>query len=115
MLNTAAVAVLKRPDIVKRMHDMGLTPVGDRPEEFAAFIKADIEKWRKLVQARGIRAAVSTPGGGRQQVRTKGKGDLRLVVTTLVPEETGMRKCPSMNEDPKKKLPARQPWRMPSA
>jgi tripartite-type tricarboxylate transporter receptor subunit TctC len=54
VLNAAAVAVLKRPDVVKRMHDMGLTPVGDRPEEFAAFIKADIEKWRKLVQERGI-------------------------------------------------------------
>jgi tripartite-type tricarboxylate transporter receptor subunit TctC len=53
-LNAAAVAVLKRPDILKRMHDLGLTAVGDRPEEFAAFIKADIEKWRRLVQQRGI-------------------------------------------------------------
>ncbi len=59
VLNTAAVAVLKRPDIVKRMHDMGLTPVGDRPEEFTAFIKADIEKWRKLVQDARDSAAVS--------------------------------------------------------
>ena len=54
ILNAAAVAVLKRPDVAKRMHDLGLTPVGDRPQEFAAFIKADIEKWRKLVQERGI-------------------------------------------------------------
>jgi tripartite-type tricarboxylate transporter receptor subunit TctC len=54
VLNTAAVAVLKRPDILKRMQGLGLTPVGDRPEEFAAFIEADIEKWRKLVQQRGI-------------------------------------------------------------
>jgi tripartite-type tricarboxylate transporter receptor subunit TctC len=53
-LNAAAVAVLKRPDVVKRMHDLGLTPVGDRPEAFSAFMKADIEKWRKLVQQRGI-------------------------------------------------------------
>jgi tripartite-type tricarboxylate transporter receptor subunit TctC len=36
------------------MHDLGLTPVGDRPEEFAAFIETDIGKWRKLVQQRGI-------------------------------------------------------------
>ena len=53
-LNAAAVAVLKRPDIVKRMHDLGLTPVGDRPDQFAEFMKTDIEKWRKLVQQRGI-------------------------------------------------------------
>ena len=54
VLNAAAVAVLKRPDIVKRMHDLGLTLVGDRPDQFAEFMKADIEKWRKLVQQRGI-------------------------------------------------------------
>lgn len=30
--------------------------IGDRPEEFAAFIKADIEKWRKIVLQRGLSA-----------------------------------------------------------
>jgi tripartite-type tricarboxylate transporter receptor subunit TctC len=54
ILHAAAVAVLKRADILRRMHDLGLTPVGDRPEEFAAFIETDIGKWRKLVQQRGI-------------------------------------------------------------
>lgn len=55
-LHAAAAAVLKRPDTVKRMQDLGLTPVGDQPEEFTAFITADIEKWRKLVRQRGITA-----------------------------------------------------------
>ena len=31
-----------------------LTPVGDRPEEFAAFLRTDIEKWRKIVQQKGL-------------------------------------------------------------
>jgi len=55
-LHTAAVTALKRPDISKRMHDLGLTLVGDQPGEFAAFIKADIEKWRKIVRQKGITA-----------------------------------------------------------
>jgi tripartite-type tricarboxylate transporter receptor subunit TctC len=54
VLHAAAVAVLKRPDTVKRMQDLGVTPVGDRPEEFAEFLRRDIEKWRKLVTERGI-------------------------------------------------------------
>jgi len=53
-LRAAALAALHRPDINKRMLDLGLTPVGDQPEEFAAFLKADIEKWRKLVRQKGL-------------------------------------------------------------
>jgi tripartite-type tricarboxylate transporter receptor subunit TctC len=53
-LHAAALAVLKRPDTVKRMQDLGVTPVGDRPEEFADFMRTDLEKWRKLVKERGI-------------------------------------------------------------
>ncbi len=55
-LHAAAIAALKKPEISKRMFDLGLTPVGDTPEEFAAFIRADIEKWRKIVQQKGITA-----------------------------------------------------------
>jgi tripartite-type tricarboxylate transporter receptor subunit TctC len=55
-LHTAALAALKRPETAKRLLDLGLTPVGDQPEEFAAFIRADIEKWRRIVQQKGITA-----------------------------------------------------------
>src|SRR5262245_42720774 len=53
-LRNAAIASLNRPDIGKRMRDLGLTLIGDQPEEFAQFIKADIEKWRKIVRQRGL-------------------------------------------------------------
>jgi tripartite-type tricarboxylate transporter receptor subunit TctC len=56
VLHAAAIAALKRPDIAKRIHDLGMTPIGDQPAEFAAFIKADIEKWRKIVRQRGLTA-----------------------------------------------------------
>ncbi len=53
-LHAAALAALKKPDIVKRMLDLGLTPVVDQPDEFGAFVRADIEKWRKIVRQKGL-------------------------------------------------------------
>jgi tripartite-type tricarboxylate transporter receptor subunit TctC len=32
------------------------TPVGDQPEEFAAYIKSEIEKWGAVVKATGLTA-----------------------------------------------------------
>jgi tripartite-type tricarboxylate transporter receptor subunit TctC len=55
-LHAAALAAVKKPDIAKRLLELGLTPVGDSPEEFAVFLRADIEKWRKIVQQKGLTA-----------------------------------------------------------
>jgi tripartite-type tricarboxylate transporter receptor subunit TctC len=55
-IHAAAVTALKRPDIAKRMQELGLTLIGDQPDEFAEFIKADIEKWRKIVRQKGLTA-----------------------------------------------------------
>ena len=55
-IHAAAVTALKRPDIAKRMQELGLTPIGDQPDEFGEFIKADIEKWRKIVRQKGLTA-----------------------------------------------------------
>jgi tripartite-type tricarboxylate transporter receptor subunit TctC len=55
-LRGAVVTALNRPDISKRLLDLGLTLVGDQPEEFSQFIKTDIEKWRKIVRQKGLTA-----------------------------------------------------------
>jgi tripartite-type tricarboxylate transporter receptor subunit TctC len=55
-LHSAALAALKRPDVARRLHDMGYTTVGDQPEQFAQFLQAEIEKWRKVVRAIGLKA-----------------------------------------------------------
>ena len=34
---------------------MGLDPIANTPEEFAAYIKADIAKWGKVVKDANIR------------------------------------------------------------
>jgi len=54
-LNTELVKTIKLPDIQKRMLDLGLEPVGNTPEEFAAFVRADIARWSKVVKDAGVR------------------------------------------------------------
>jgi tripartite-type tricarboxylate transporter receptor subunit TctC len=50
----AVVTVLNRPDTSERIRDLGYTIVGDQPEEFAQFIRSDIEKWRKIIREKNI-------------------------------------------------------------
>jgi len=47
---------LKLPDVRERMMANGQDPVGTTPEEFAAYIKAEIIKWEKVVKQSGARA-----------------------------------------------------------
>jgi tripartite-type tricarboxylate transporter receptor subunit TctC len=53
-IHQATVAALKRPEVEKRMQDIQFTPLGDRPEEFAAFIKLEIDKWGRIIRATGL-------------------------------------------------------------
>jgi tripartite-type tricarboxylate transporter receptor subunit TctC len=55
-LNGEMARLVKLPDVQKRMLGLGLDPVGDTPEEFAAFIKADIARWAKVIKDAGVRA-----------------------------------------------------------
>jgi len=54
-LASELVRVLNQPDIRDRLITQGLEPVADTPEQFAAFIRAEIVKWEKLVRASGAR------------------------------------------------------------
>jgi tripartite-type tricarboxylate transporter receptor subunit TctC len=53
-LSTAIAEILKQPDIGKRLADFTAVPVGATPEETAAFIKAESNRWRGLVDATGL-------------------------------------------------------------
>jgi tripartite-type tricarboxylate transporter receptor subunit TctC len=48
--------VVHSPDTKARMEQIGLVPVGDTPEQFDAFIRAEIDKWAKVVKASGATA-----------------------------------------------------------
>ena len=54
-LNAAAVKALATPEMRERLASQGAEAVGNTPEQFATFIKAEIEKWAKIVKASGAR------------------------------------------------------------
>ena len=55
-LNTAFVKVQSTPEIRDKLVAGGLDPVGDRPEEFAAYIKSEIATWSRISKAVGAKA-----------------------------------------------------------
>jgi tripartite-type tricarboxylate transporter receptor subunit TctC len=52
-LNAALVAELKEPSVVERIRALGAEPMPQTPEQFAAFIVREIDKWTKVVAASG--------------------------------------------------------------
>lgn len=53
-LNQAALKVLATPEIRKRYTSQGLNPLSMSPDEFAAYIRAETQKWVKVVRAAKI-------------------------------------------------------------
>jgi tripartite-type tricarboxylate transporter receptor subunit TctC len=54
-VNREVVKVLAMPDIQKSLQYEGGTVSPSTPEEFQAFIKADVQRWDKMVKQTGIR------------------------------------------------------------
>jgi tripartite-type tricarboxylate transporter receptor subunit TctC len=52
-LNGEIVKIIKRPDIRESVTGLGGELVGDRPEEFAVFLKAQINKWAVVIKESG--------------------------------------------------------------
>jgi tripartite-type tricarboxylate transporter receptor subunit TctC len=46
---------LAAPDVRERMLLLGAEPVGNTPEEFAAYVKSEAAKYAKLVRASGAK------------------------------------------------------------
>ncbi|HYK14933.1 MAG TPA: tripartite tricarboxylate transporter substrate binding protein [Burkholderiales bacterium] len=55
-LHKEIMQALARPDVRERLAGIGLEPVSNTPQEFAAQVKADIAKWRKVIQEVNIKA-----------------------------------------------------------
>jgi tripartite-type tricarboxylate transporter receptor subunit TctC len=55
-LNTDVVRALKSPDVSSRLQGIGQTPVTSTPEKFAEQIRAEYERWGKVVKASGAKA-----------------------------------------------------------
>ena len=48
-LNGAMVKALRSPDVAERMNQIGFDVVASSPEEFGAFMKAEVDRWTQVV------------------------------------------------------------------
>jgi tripartite-type tricarboxylate transporter receptor subunit TctC len=55
-LNADAVAVLREAPIRQRLEHVGLEVVGSTPQEFGAFLQAEMAKWEPVIKAANITA-----------------------------------------------------------
>lgn len=55
-LQTEIATVVHGADIKERMAAIGIDPIAGSPEDLAAILKADLERWTKVARTAGIRA-----------------------------------------------------------
>ena len=54
-LNAEVNRALKQPALEQRFEALGCEPAGATPEAFAAYFRADIEKWARVIRNAGVR------------------------------------------------------------
>jgi tripartite-type tricarboxylate transporter receptor subunit TctC len=54
-LNAEIKAILAMPDVQKRFVELGFDVVGDSPDEFAQFLRAENAKWKKIAEIAGTK------------------------------------------------------------
>jgi tripartite-type tricarboxylate transporter receptor subunit TctC len=54
-LHALTVTALAQPDLKERLAILGAEGVGNSPDEFRAFVKAEIAKWARVVKAAGLK------------------------------------------------------------
>jgi tripartite-type tricarboxylate transporter receptor subunit TctC len=55
-LNNEIVKVLALPEVKDRLVTQGIDPIGNTPEQFAAYIRSEIVKWAKIIKSTGVTA-----------------------------------------------------------
>ncbi|MBX9716533.1 MAG: tripartite tricarboxylate transporter substrate binding protein, partial [Burkholderiaceae bacterium] len=55
-INGETNRIMKLPDVAQRLAGDGVEAVGTSPEQFAAYLRAEIAKWGKIVKTAGIKA-----------------------------------------------------------
>ena len=49
LIQQAMAAAVDKPEVRKQMLDLGAQPIANRPEEFAAQIRREVDKWQRVV------------------------------------------------------------------
>jgi tripartite-type tricarboxylate transporter receptor subunit TctC len=55
-LNAEVVKFMGAPDAVSQLNKVGLDPAANSPAEFAKFVRAETEKWARVIRAANIKA-----------------------------------------------------------
>ncbi len=55
-LNAAFNAVVKDPDVQRRLAEVGVAPIGGTPDDLTALITSETARWRKVVAETGVKA-----------------------------------------------------------
>lgn len=56
LLQTEIVRALKTPELKDKLHDLGMDTIGSSPEEFAAFMQAESERFADAIRYSGAKA-----------------------------------------------------------
>jgi tripartite-type tricarboxylate transporter receptor subunit TctC len=56
LLQREIVRIVALPDVKERLDAIGFVPVANTSDEFAAVIKAESERWAKVIRAANIKA-----------------------------------------------------------
>ena len=54
-INAELVKAMALPDIIEKLRQLGSDGVGDTPEHFGAFVRAELEKYGRLIKKAGIK------------------------------------------------------------
>ena len=54
-INADIAEAVRQPDIRKRLADLSADPVGGTPAETAAFMRAEVERWNKVIKAANVK------------------------------------------------------------
>jgi tripartite-type tricarboxylate transporter receptor subunit TctC len=55
-MNAELGTALRNPDVVEKLSTQAVEPHHTAPEQFAALIRSDLEKWSKVIRASGVKA-----------------------------------------------------------
>jgi tripartite-type tricarboxylate transporter receptor subunit TctC len=54
-LNAEVKRMVEMPDVRERLLKDGAEPAGSSPEEFAAMIRDDVQRWTRVVKSTGVK------------------------------------------------------------
>jgi tripartite-type tricarboxylate transporter receptor subunit TctC len=54
-LNAEINAIMKEPDMTRRLVELGGEPLVESPEAFGEMIQAETDKWKKVVEFAGLK------------------------------------------------------------